>query len=1003
MKLLTLHISDLHIEDVVESKEKKIKSISNILNSKYSEYRDVLILFSGDISKTGKSSEYVYAENYIRELVSNISNEKRVKVSLCPGNHDRLFNNGEKRDLNYISSITKSNYETEMNNNLYLNKHYFDFEKRICPSFENVNPILKRYDCMVGEERVRIYSLNNALLSFFDKDYKGMDLNKGKIYIRNQFLDISRENNDYVFLLMHMPINYLRSECLNYIKTNLSNRIDAIFTGHVHKEQLEKTINEESELLEFTASAIDCNNMSGFSIVLFDDEKIQTDYYSFSIDQYIFKFSSIASIHRKFSTSFGQIVASDRIKELRNMEVFDGVNNLVVPIEKLFVFPKLSHKKYSNQESITTFERFESARATDGVTKILGDVRSGKSQFVKHLFEAYRKKGYLPLICKGDDLGTDLESSIARQLKQLYAEKNDIDSFYCVPKEKRILIIDNLIKGSRILFRNALKLFGSIIYTTLSSKDFISSEEDDNEYEFEVFEIEPFFYDKRAKLYEKVYSYVKDTTPSLVDNLDFNNYVQNIENKLKELDVDNMMDPSNIIYVSLSYLKKANYQISPSNSLFQTKLKVMLDRALKEGGYQYCDCNIAEDIIAFVAMDAYLKQTSTIDKNMFIKAIKERADEYGGRAPIKSIDSFIEMLIQIEILKRNEKDELSFYNRKTFAHYVSKFAMYKKNNYEDETYLKKIIENGIYKPINLQILFSIAANYEIRTIPEFFIKELYDGIMKEPEMKFDSFDSFFKALDDNDEGFKALEISKKKRNEIREKQGLEEEKNRKIHLSHKDDYFYYDISRTTFLRLDDLLNKALIISSIMNNFSSVLRKDAKNQLAEMLIKLPYAIINVYLADTIKKLDILFVRVYDQLSKIPQTKVTYQYVKQSIAWEIHASILSIFDICTRFVRNPIIIETVRNQLSLNKDNVHLAQKLMLLSFSTDRTEFVNETKKCLKTEKDKFVLRSAALIGRRFCLDNYEWVEKNSGELIHLITNGNANAQNSIRAKSKIKK
>ena len=77
--------------------------------------------------------------------------------------------------------------------------------------------------------------------------------------------------------------------------------------------------------------------------------------------------------------------------------------------------------------------------------------------------------------------------------------------------------------------------------------------------------------------------------------------------------------------------------------------------------------------------------------------------------------------------------------------------------------------------------------------------------------------------------------------------------------------------------------------------------------------------------------------------------------------------------------------------------------MLLSFSTDRTEFVDETKKCLKTEKDKFVLRSAALIGRRFCLDNYEWVEKNSGELIHLITNGNANVQNSIRVKSKTKK
>lgn len=1003
MKLLVLHISDLHIEDVIEDKDKKIKSISKILDNKYSEYKHILIVFSGDISKTGKRSEYEYAYSFISELENNISDDKTVKISLCPGNHDRLFKVGEKRDLEYINSISKSNYEIEVENNLYLNENYFDFEKKICPNYKSVNTVLKYYDYQIGEEKVRVYSLNNALLSFFDMHHKGEDLNRGKIFIRNQFLDISRGNSDYVFLLMHMPFNYLRNECLNYIKTNLSNKIDAIFTGHIHKEQFEKTIDEESELLEFTSSAIDCDNMSAFSVVLFDDEKVQTDYYSFRDDKYIFKFSSSTNLRRKFSTSFGQLIANDRVRELRNMEVFDGVNNLFVPIEKLFVFPKLSHKKYSNQESITTFERFESTRATKGVTKILGDVHSGKSQFAKFLFEEYRKKGYLPLICKGDDLGTNLESSVARQLKQLYSEKNDVDSFYGVSKEKRILIIDNLIKGSRILFRNALKIFGSIVYTTLSSKDFISSEEDDGEYDFEVFEIEPFFYDKRAKLYEKIFQYVKDTNPSLIDNQDINIFSQNIEQKLKEFDADNMMDPSNIIYVSLSYLKKANYQISPSNSLFQTKLKVMLERALREGGYKYCDCDVAEDIIASVAMDAYIKQINKIDKYIFEQAIKERMNEYGGRAPIKNVDSFIEMLIQIEILKRNEKDELTFYNRKTFAHYVSKFAMYKKNNYGDETYLKRIVENGIYKPINLQILFSIATNYEYRTIPEFFIKELYDGIMKEPEMRFDSFDSFFKALDNNDEDFKALEISKKKRNEIREKQGLEEEKNRKIHLNHKDDYFYYDISKTTFLRLDDLLNKALIISSIMNNFSSVLRKEAKSQLAEMLIKIPYAIINIYLADAIKKLDIIFVRVYDQLSRIPQTKVTYQFVKQSIASEIHATILTIFDICTRFVRNPIIIESICNQLSLNKDNVHLTQKLMLLSFSMDRTEFVNEVKKCFETEKDKFVLRSATLIGRRFCLDNYEWVQKNSGELLHLITNGNARAQNLIRSKSKIKK
>ena len=189
----------------------------------------------------------------------------------------------------------------------------------------------------------------------------------------------------------------------------------------------------------------------------------------------------------------------------------------------------------------------------------------------------------------------------------------------------------------------------------------------------------------------------------------------------------------------------------------------------------------------------------------------------------------------------------------------------------------------------------------------------------------------------------------------------------------------------------------------MNNFSSHLKLDAKTKLAEMLIKIPYAIINIYLADAINKLDIIFVRAYDQLSKLPTTKITYKFVKQSIVNEIHATILSIFDICTRFVRNPIIIDSVQALLSENKDTMHSTQQLMLLSFSTDRDEFVDKAEECLKIEKDKFVLRSAALIGRRFCLDNYEWVEKKHGELLQLITKGNVKEKNSIREKSKRRK
>lgn len=69
--------------------------------------------------------------------------------------------------------------------------------------------------------------------------------------------------------------------------------------------------------------------------------------------------------------------------------------------------------------------------------------------------------------------------------------------------------------------------------------------------------------------------------------------------------------------------------------------------------------------------------------------------------------------------------------------------------------------------------------------------------------------------------------------------------------------------------------------------------------------------------------------------------------------------------------------------------------MKIVFEPD-AEYISESQKGIKYVNQRLTTKKTV------CLDNYEWVEKNSGEFIHLITNGNANAQNSIRVKSKIK-
>ena len=65
--------------------------------------------------------------------------------------------------------------------------------------------------------------------------------------------------------------------------------------------------------------------------------------------------------------------------------------------------------------------------------------------------------------------------------------------------------------------------------------------------------------------------------------------------------------------------------------------------------------------------------------------------------------------------------------------------------------------------------------------------------------------------------------------------------------------------------------------------------------------------------------------------------------------------------------------------------------------------IKEIRNDMEILKNRFNQIQNALILAKTDEEYYEWVEKNSGELIHLITNGNANVQNSIRVKSKTKK
>ena len=1014
MSFAVIHITDLHIDSCIDDEELKIKSISSIV-SRIKKGDEILLLFTGDISWSGKTHQYDAAKAFINKLTALLSANRPLKMCLCPGNHDRFFDSIGicKFDKSFLSSVNKSSYDQLFDNYSILFSNYNSFETAIAKPSGEINKVVKYYDFNVGEKSVRVYALNSAALStYYPESELGnpetkVDNNYKNIYIRGQYLNFPRLNKDYVFLLTHLPVDYLKDENKRHIKTHFSSSIDAIFSGHIHNDEIKEEISNHKKMLEFTTSAIDFKEMSGFSLLLFDGTTIKRKIYEFDKESGRYKdithWNQTINIPTVKSTYYGQIISGDKYKDIYAVDAFDGSANLNIPLEELFVFPRLTYKKYNNQIDIKSFESFESKRAKNGITRIQGDLHSGKSILANYLFEEYRKLGYLPILCSGKDLEGNIKNTIKWKLKELFEKNNAIDDFEMIEKNHKILIIDNLEYGSRLLFRDALRYFGSVVFLTPSGKDFRTSEEDDEKYDFESFEIEAFYYDKRVALYEKVFNYVGKINKELVSSIVFDNLVKDIETKIKELDFDNSIDPSNLIFFTLNYLKRSGFNFSNSDSIYKARLQVELGNALKERRYQYCTTEIAEIILSHVAMAAYKDNLNYFGKELFDNAVRFRKDVYGD-TPIKDIDSFIQMLVEIEFIKskKDDSNQFAFFDRKKFAHYIAKFAVYRKHNKEDDSYLKMIIKRGIYKPLNIQILFSIASNYDYYTIPNFFIDEIYSGVMNDEVVDLNNLQSFFDKIDDNKKELQEIETSKSKRKEIRERQGMAEERARKKYLEHKEDYYYYDESRTVLKRIDELSNKIDIISVVLNSFAGNLEKEQRTKLIEMLIRIPYCLINIFLEDSIKKMNIIFVRLFDQLSKEPLLSVDYYYIKACFIAEIQSTILSIFDYGTRMLKNKAIINDVKEALEANIDNMHKTQRLMLLSFAPDKSLFVREAEDCIKNSDDKFVLNNARLIGRRFCFDNYDWVENTNVKFLNLISSGPKDKKY-IKDKSKIKK
>ena len=120
MKIVFLHLSDLHLQNLEGANPTKIQAAVRAL-SVFGEFEGIVIIVSGDLAAKGYSNEYKNAGIFIGRFTSEIRkkyciSEKNLKILLVPGNHDINFGNMKRatpEEIRGYSDEEKEEYLAE--------------------------------------------------------------------------------------------------------------------------------------------------------------------------------------------------------------------------------------------------------------------------------------------------------------------------------------------------------------------------------------------------------------------------------------------------------------------------------------------------------------------------------------------------------------------------------------------------------------------------------------------------------------------------------------------------------------------------------------------------------------------------------------------------------------------------------------------------------------------------------------------------------------------------
>lgn len=959
MKIVLIHLSDLHISSKEAINADAVDALINSLNV-LPPFSGAIIAISGDVAMGGFAFEYVLATEFISSICSKLISTfeietENLKVIIAPGNHDINRNVSKMCSRDKVAEWHKnSSIDKQVQSELDGMADYFEFAKRHdCYNSTEHSMFLRKVLPFKESNGNKCYIETIIINSspFSSDDDKGVHyLPKAVLDKLVQLVEIPPTS----MTIMHHSPNWFCLENEKQLQELIYSRSQLVLFGHEHYETTQEVeINSTKPTIIQSGGAWWKKGFENSSYYCGVIDTISNKYF-----QYEFVWDGNKQLYQHQNPKEYTLVPKSADSKhltptdeyIRNL-LSDEKHRVCEDISNYFVFPHLkieAFDDYTESTVIKTMDNLVEKIKNSAQMMILGQSGSGKTTLARMLLLRLARE-FTVLLCGIDEVRGKSQKNIINSTFHDMYNSSDFTAFEQLNRRNRIIIIDDVNHIQQAhrtkLLQGLTQAFGHVILLGDEDRTFDLHarvcEELNLEQEINKVSIERFYADKRSDLVSRIVKLMNNGGSFSNEELE-----RQIENVLVSQELSYKLSPDFIVQIASFYCTNVQELLVGNINVFSKVFEASIDMSIAPYLTNETVGQVKTalgDVAHFIHFEKSRKNrllVSESDIENIISGYTEKYDESITAAKFISITTNAKVLIR-------ENDELcyKFKNNDHLAYFVAESIIRKFNEHDSqaEANLLEITDFSCFS-INPTILKFIAYTTGSMRIVELLLRQAQSHLASWPVYNLDEKQFTYLAnLSESErivaKGTKNEEIDAKAKHE------------RSLTLLDSDEVEVVDIYDFDEADLDNIINQfkratlqMVTLSSCLVTFGHIMKAPLKKELIKTVYGMPNQIFYKFASDIDENID-------DWVNEfMEEEKITGQNLLEEKR-KVHAAIrrisinvlLNLYYCVAVNLASPTTIVAISKDEYIENTN-HELERLMFLEHADSCGEFIKKTDK-----------------------------------------------------------